>query len=97
MIENGGENLSSGEQQLIAMFRALFTDKKIIILDEATSQIDYTTEDKIIQYLYQKIEGKTMISIAHRVNTIVGCDRILVLKNGQIVEEGKTEELLKNR
>ena len=48
IIENGGENLSSGEQQLIAMFRALFTDKNIIILDEATSQIDYATEDKII-------------------------------------------------
>lgn len=76
------------------MFRALFSEKKIIILDEATSQIDYQTEEKIIQYLYKKIHNKTMISIAHRVNTILGCDRIIVLQDGVIVEQGQTQELL---
>ena len=55
-IENGGSNLSQGEQQLVAMFRALFTEKKIIILDEATSSIDYVTEAKIMKYFYKKLD-----------------------------------------
>jgi len=78
------------------MFRALFTDKKIIILDEATSSIDYITESKIMKYFYKKLQGKTIISIAHRVNTILGSDFILVLDAGKIVETGLTQDLLNN-
>ena len=94
VIENGGKNLSEGEQQLITIFRALFTEKKIIILDEATSSIDYETEKKIIDFFYKKIKDKTVISIAHRINTVLGCDKIIILKDGEIVEVGAIEELL---
>ena len=93
-IKLGGENLSPGEQQLIAIFRALFTNKKIIILDEATASIDYETEKAITQYFYKKIQNKTLISIAHRINTVMGCDKILVLDGGEIVEQGSPAELI---
>ena len=89
--------MSSGEQQLVAIFRTIFTNNQVIILDEATSNIDYATEQKIIKYLYEKLKGKTLIVIAHRINTIVGCDKIIVLKSGKIVEEGNSIDLLRNQ
>jgi len=95
-IETGGANLSPGEQQLIAIFRALFTDKKIIILDEATASIDYETEKNIIDYFFKRIRNKTLISIAHRLNTVVGCDQILVLSQGRIIESGSPASLIQN-
>ncbi len=68
------------------MFRAIISDKKILILDEATAQIDYETEKKITDYLYSRIKNKTMITIAHRLNTVMKCDKIIVLDGGKIIE-----------
>lgn len=97
MIKTGGVNLSPGEQQLIALFRALFTNKKIIILDEATASIDYETEKAITDYFFKKIKNKTLISIAHRINTVVSCDKIIVLSNGVIIEQGSPSQLIANQ
>lgn len=95
-IENNGGNLSQGEQQLVALMKALYTQKNIIILDEATSNIDYQSEKKIMDFFYDKIVNKTLITVAHRINTVLRCDRIIVLDEGKIVETGKTKSLLKD-
>ena len=96
IINNGG-NLSQGEQQLVALIKALYTRKKIIILDEATSNIDYHSEKMIMDFFYEKIKDQTLITVAHRINTVLRCDRIVVLEQGQIVEIGRTQELLKDK
>lgn len=93
-IENNGGNLSQGEQQLVALMKALYTPRKIIILDEATSNIDYHSEKKIMDFFYDRIQGKTLITVAHRLNTVLRCDRILVLEQGKVVESGTTKDLL---
>jgi len=90
----GGDNLSPGEQQLVAIFRALFTSKRILILDEATASIDYQTETEIMTYLYEKVQGKTLIMIAHRINTVMLCDEVMVMEEGRIVERGAPSQLI---
>jgi ABC-type multidrug transport system fused ATPase/permease subunit len=95
IINNGG-NLSQGEQQLVALMKALYTKKKIIVLDEATSNIDYQSEKKIMDFFYDRIENRTLITVAHRINTVLRCDRIVVLDQGKIVELGNTKDLLEN-
>lgn len=94
-IESGGGNLSNGEKQLISLFKIFFTNKKIIILDEATSSMDVKSEKIILEIFDRLIEGKTLISIAHRVTSIVRCDNIVVLSKGEIVETGNPQELIK--
>jgi ABC-type multidrug transport system fused ATPase/permease subunit len=96
IINNGG-NLSQGEQQLVALMKALYTKKKIIILDEATSNIDYQSEKKIMDFFYDRIQERTLITVAHRINTVLRCDRIIVLDQGKIVEIGKTKDLLEQK
>ena len=96
IINNGG-NLSQGEQQLIALMKALYTKKKIIILDEATSNIDYQSEKKIMDFFYDRIKERTLITVAHRINTVLRCDRIIVMDNGEIVEVGNTKDLLEQK
>ena len=93
-IINNGENLSQGEKQLVSLMKVLFTKKKIIILDEATSSIDYDSEAKIMKTLYERIKDKTLITVAHRIKTVISCNQIIVLENGRIVESGKTNDLL---
>ncbi|WP_029905546.1 ABC transporter ATP-binding protein [Mycoplasmopsis opalescens] len=95
-LVNDGAMLSKGERQLIAMARAILGEKRIIILDEATSNIDSNTEKIIQAALNEKIlVNKTAIVIAHRLSTIKNADKILVVEDGQIVEGGTHEELLK--
>ena len=96
-IINNGDNLSEGEQQLIALMKAVYTKKKIIILDEATSNIDYQSEKKIMDFFYDRIKDKTLITVAHRINTVLRCDRIVVLDKGKMVEVGNTNQLLQNK
>ena len=96
-IVNNGANLSQGEQQLVALMKALYTKKKIIILDEATSNIDYQSEKKIMDFFYDRIKNRTLITVAHRINTVLRCDRIIVLDQGQVVETGNTKDLLANQ
>ena len=93
-IYERGSNISAGQRQLIAFSRALATDPEILILDEATSSVDSETE-AIIQKAVQRLTSqRTSLIIAHRLSTIRNCDRILVLHNGRLVEQGSHEELL---
>lgn len=92
-----GSTLSAGQRQLISFARALAYDPAILILDEATSNIDTETEAIIQQALEVVKKGRTTFVIAHRLSTIVGADLILVLDRGEIVERGTHEELLQLR
>ncbi|VEU76797.1 ABC transporter ATP-binding protein [Mycoplasmopsis columbina] len=95
MIENNGLSLSQGERQLLAIVRAILGNKKILILDEATSNVDSNTEKIIQNALQEKImKGKTSIVIAHRLSTIKNANLILVIENGQIIEKGDHQELM---
>lgn len=91
--ERGG-NLSLGQRQLISFARALVADAKILVLDEATANIDSYTEMLIQKALIKLLEGRTGLVIAHRLATIRGADRIIVLQNGQVIETGKHDQLI---
>ena len=92
-----GATLSVGQRQLLAFARAVVVNPKILILDEATANIDSQTERLIQEALERMMAGRTAIAIAHRLSTIKDADKILVLSHGQIVEEGSHEELLRRR
>ena len=87
-------NLSGGQKQLLTIARAFLADKPLLILDEATSNVDTRTEVLIQQAMSELMQGKTCFVIAHRLSTIVGSDRILVLDHGRIVEQGTHKQLL---
>jgi len=93
-IRERGRNLSVGQRQLISFARALLADPRILILDEATANIDTFTELLVQQGLRRLLHGRTALIIAHRLSTIKGADRIVVLQMGRIVEEGTHTELL---
>lgn len=95
-ISDAGENLSQGQKQLLTIARVMLADPPILILDEATSNIDTRTEINIQKAFLKMIEGRTSFVIAHRLSTIHGADLILVLDNGNIVESGTHNQLLKN-
>ena len=97
MIEQNGNNLSVGEKQLICIARALIRKSKIIVMDEATANIDIKTEEKIQKALKLVLDNCTVITVAHRIKTIINYDKILVLDNGEIVEFDKPDVLLKNQ
>ncbi|MBQ7104507.1 MAG: ABC transporter ATP-binding protein [Bacilli bacterium] len=89
-----GIRMSGGERQRVALARLFFDDSKIIILDEATSAMDNITEKEVMENVLTKLKDKTIIIIAHRLETIKDVDNIFVLNDGKIVEEGKYQELL---
>lgn len=91
-----GKGLSIGQKQIISFARAIISDPKILILDEATSSVDAYTEAIIQEGLQKLMENRTSIIIAHRLSTVVNADRIIVLEQGKIVEEGTHETLLYN-
>ena len=93
-LEQRGGNLSLGQRQLLSFARAIVADSKILVLDEATASIDSYTEMLIQQALVRLMEGRTGIVIAHRLATIRGADRIIVLQDGGIVEQGNHDELM---
>lgn len=93
-LRERGTNLSGGQKQLLAFARATIRNPKILVLDEATASLDVGTEALIQEALERLLEGRTAIIIAHRLSTIRNCDRILVLKRGQLIESGNHEELL---
>lgn len=94
MIGEGGEGLSGGQAQRVCIARALLRDPAILILDEATSQVDTTSEALIADAMHQITEGRTTLVIAHRMSTVVNADRIIVMEDGKIVGQGKHQELL---
>jgi len=93
-VGEGGNKLSLGQRQLISFARAIISNPKLLVLDEATSSIDTETEYKIQQAIDKVMEGRTTFAIAHRLSTIVNCDIILVMKDGKIVEQGNHKDLL---
>ncbi|MBN2149331.1 MAG: ABC transporter ATP-binding protein [Anaerolineales bacterium] len=93
-VEEGGLLLSVGQRQLISFARALLANPRILILDEATSSVDTQTERQIQHALASLLRGRTAIVIAHRLSTVVNADRIVVIQDGRIVEEGTHSELL---
>lgn len=96
-ISENGNNLSIGEKQLICITRAILRKSKIIVLDEATASIDYKTEEIIQKALNEILSNSTMISIAHRIKTVMNADKILVLENGEIIEFDTPKNLLNNK
>ena len=93
-LEQRGGNLSLGQRQLLSFARAIVADAKILVLDEATASIDSYTEMLIQQALQRLMEGRTGMVIAHRLATIRGADRIIVLQDGEIIEQGNHDELM---
>ena len=96
-ISENGSNLSMGEKQLICITRAILRKSKIIVLDEATASIDYKTEEIIQNALNEILSTSTMISIAHRIKTVMNANKILVLENGEIIEFDTPKNLLNNK
>ena len=95
-IKEYGNNLSFGCRQLLCVARAILRKSKIIILDEATSSVDQKTEDIISNAVDTMFKDSTVITIAHRINTVKKCDRIIVMNAGEVVETGKPDELIAN-
>jgi ABC-type multidrug transport system fused ATPase/permease subunit len=93
-ILEGGVNLSVGQRQLLCIARALLVDPRILILDEATSSVDTVTEALIQEALQRLLSGRTAIVIAHRLSTVRNADRIYVIDQGRIVEQGTHADLL---
>jgi ATP-binding cassette subfamily B protein len=93
-VGEGGASLSGGEQQRISIARCILKDAPIVILDEATASVDADNESHIQAAISELVRGKTLLVIAHRLNTIESADQILVVRDGQIAERGRHEELM---
>ncbi len=94
VLTQNGSGISQGQKQLISIARAVLADPVLLILDEATSNIDTVTEVNIQEALTRLMEGRTSVIIAHRLNTIQRADQIVVLKDGEMIEKGDHEELI---
>ena len=94
VLSEGGSNLSAGEKQLLAIARAVLSNPSILILDEATSNVDTRTELRIQQAMLNLMKGRTSFIIAHRLSTIRDADSIMVIEDGRIIELGSHEELI---
>jgi len=94
MVGDRGETLSGGQRQRIGIARAIIRNNPILILDEPTAALDTESERAVIEALERLMRGRTVITIAHRLSTIRNCDKILVLKEGVVAEEGTHDELL---
>ena len=93
-LNEDASNVSQGQKQLLTIARAILADNKILILDEATSSVDTRTEVQIQKAMDNLMKGRTSFVIAHRLSTIRDADLILVMKDGDIIEQGSHEELL---
>ena len=96
-LEEAGNGLSGGEKQRIALARAFLKKNEFYIMDESTSNLDFATENIIFDMIYNKFKEKSMLIIAHRLATIKNCDKIIVLEQGEIVEQGTHKELISKK
>jgi ATP-binding cassette subfamily B protein len=94
LVGERGVKLSGGQRQRVAIARAVLRDAPILLLDEATSALDSQSEAHIQQALWRLMEGRTAIAVAHRLSTVAGMDRLVVLDRGRVVEQGAHAELL---
>jgi ATP-binding cassette subfamily B protein len=97
VLTERGSNLSQGQRQLLAIARAVLADPDILILDEATSNVDTRTEKHLQDALLRLMQGRTSFVIAHRLSTIREADQVLVINNGQIIERGNHQGLLEQK
>ena len=97
VISEDGGNISKGQKQLLTIARAMLYDTRMLILDEATSNVDTNTEQKVQRAMQDLMKGKTSFVIAHRLSTIQHADRILVMEHGDVMEQGTHEELMARR
>lgn len=93
-LNEDASNISQGQKQLLTIARAILADNKLLILDEATSSVDTRTEEQIQKAMDNLMKGRTSFVIAHRLSTIKDADLILVLKDGDVIEQGNHKELL---
>jgi ATP-binding cassette subfamily C protein len=96
VVGERGVRLSGGQRQRIGLARALYRDPEVLILDEATSALDGTTEERVLKGIHQESSVKTILIIAHRLNTLRVCNAIYLLENGRIIDQGTYEELIQN-
>ncbi|NLG25521.1 MAG: ATP-binding cassette domain-containing protein, partial [Clostridiales bacterium] len=96
-VGEGGNRLSIGQKQLISFARALLADPKIFVLDEATSSVDTEAEQKIQHAIKTALDGRTSFIIAHRLSTVRHADRILVIRHGEVAEQGSHQQLIRQR
>ena len=96
-LNEDASNVSQGQKQLLTIARAILADNKILILDEATSSVDTRTEIEIQKAMDNLMKGRTSFVIAHRLSTIRDADLILVMKDGDIIEQGTHDALLKTK
>ena len=96
-LNEDASNVSHGQNQLLTIARAILADNPILILDEATSSVDTRTEERIQKALDNLMRGRTSFIIAHRLSTIKNADLILVMKDGDIIEQGNHEQLLEQK
>ena len=97
VISEDGGNISKGQKQLLTIARAMLYDTSMLILDEATSNVDTNTEKQVQKAMRTLMQGRTSFVIAHRLSTIQNADNILVLDHGNVVEQGTHEELMARR
>ena len=95
-VNETGSNFSVGERQLVCLARALVQKSKIIVMDEATANVDFKTDNLIQEVIRHKFKDSTMLTIAHRLNTIMDYDKVLILDGGRMVEFDKPEILIQN-
>ena len=93
-LNEDASNVSQGQKQLLTIARAILADNRVLILDEATSSVDTRTEERIQSAMDNLMEGRTSFIIAHRLSTIRNADLILVMKEGDIIEQGNHDQLL---
>ena len=97
ILTDEGTNISKGQKQLLTIARAMLLDARMLILDEATSNVDTRTERRIQRAMLKLMEGKTCFVIAHRLSTIENADLILVVNGGEVVEQGTHRELMEKQ
>ncbi|KAM7285677.1 multidrug resistance-associated protein 1 [Ixodes scapularis] len=96
-ISEGGDNLSTGQRQLVCLARALLRQSKVLVLDEATSSVDLATDQLVKETIHSEFKSTTVITIAHKLHTVMDCDKILVLAAGNVLEQGSPKELLETK